>query len=91
MSGGSGYPEGWNEVEGALERRFRFEDFKQAMAFVNRLAEAAEEANHHPDVSISWNRVTVRWWTHVAQAISERDVEMARRTDALAGEVPPAA
>ncbi len=91
MSGGSGYPEGWNEVEGALERRFRFEDFKQAMAFVNRLAEAAEEANHHPDVSISWNRVTVRWWTHVAQAISERDVEMARRTDALAEEVPPAA
>jgi 4a-hydroxytetrahydrobiopterin dehydratase len=91
MSGGSGYPEGWNEVEGALERRFRFEDFKQAMAFVNRLAEAAEEANHHPDVSISWNRVTVRWWTHVAQAISERDVEMARRTDALADEVPPAA
>jgi 4a-hydroxytetrahydrobiopterin dehydratase len=41
------YPEGWNEVRGALQRGYRFKDFKEAVAFVNRLAEAAEEANHH--------------------------------------------
>ena len=80
------YPEGWSEVRGALEREFRFANFREAIAFVNRLAEAAEEANHHPDVSISWNRVTVRWWTHVKHAITERDVELARRTAELAGE-----
>lgn len=78
------YPEGWQEVEGALQRDFRFRDFAHALIFVNRLAEAAEEANHHPDLAISWNRVTVRWWTHAEDAITERDVELARRTDALA-------
>jgi 4a-hydroxytetrahydrobiopterin dehydratase len=80
----SEHPEGWSEVDGALERRFRFADFAEAMAFVNRLAAAAEEANHHPDLAISWNAVTVRWWTHAKQAITERDSELARRTDELA-------
>ena len=83
------HPEGWAEVEGALERDFRFRDFVEAMAFVNRLAEAAEAANHHPDLAISWNRVTVRWWTHAAQAITDRDVELARRTDELASSSSP--
>ena len=80
----SGYPEGWNEVRGALQRGYRFEDFAEAIAFVNRLAEAAEAANHHPDIAISWNAVTVRWRTHVKRAITERDVDMARLTDELA-------
>ena len=78
------YPEGWNEVRGALQRGFRFADFREAMAFVNRLADAAEEENHHPDIAVSWNAVTVRWWTHTKRAITERDVELARRTDELA-------
>jgi 4a-hydroxytetrahydrobiopterin dehydratase len=78
------YPEGWNEVRGALQRGFRFKDFTEAVAFVNRLAEAAEAADHHPDISISWNAVTVRWWTHTKRAITERDVELAARTDRLA-------
>jgi 4a-hydroxytetrahydrobiopterin dehydratase len=78
------HPEGWAEVAGALEREYRFADFAEAMAFVNLLAEAAEAANHHPDLAVSWNLVTVRWWTHVQQAITERDVELARRTDELA-------
>ena len=78
------HPEGWNEVRGALQRGYRVQDFAEAIAFVNRLAEAAEAANHHPDIAISWNAVTVRWWTHVKRAITETDVEMARRTDELA-------
>jgi 4a-hydroxytetrahydrobiopterin dehydratase len=78
------YPEGWNEVRGALQRGYRFKDFREAMAFANRLADAAEAANHHPDITISWNTVTVRWWTHVKRAITQKDVDMARRTDALA-------
>ena len=77
------YPEGWDEVDGALERTFRFEDFAEAIAFVNRVAEAAEAANHHPDIEIRWNRVKLRWWTHVKKAITERDAEMAARTNEL--------
>ncbi len=77
------HPEGWNEVRGALQRGYRFRDFREAVAFVGRLAELAERENHHPDIAISWNAVTVRWWTHVKRAITERDVEMARKTDEL--------
>jgi 4a-hydroxytetrahydrobiopterin dehydratase len=74
----------WREIDGALEREFRFADFAEALTFVNRVGAAAEEANHHPDIEIHWNRVKLRWWTHVADAITERDHEMARRTDELA-------
>jgi len=77
-------PEGWHKVGGALERGYRFKDFAEAIAFVNRLAAAAERENHHPDLTISWNAVTVRWRTHSKGAITERDAEMARLTDELA-------
>jgi 4a-hydroxytetrahydrobiopterin dehydratase len=76
-------PGGWREVDGALEREFRFAGFAEALAFVNRVGEAAEAANHHPDVEIHWNRVKLRWWTHVADAITDRDRELARVTDSL--------
>jgi 4a-hydroxytetrahydrobiopterin dehydratase len=75
--------EDWREVEGALEREFQFADFAEALAFVNRVGEVAEAAGHHPDVEIHWNRVKLRWWTHVADAITERDYELARKTDSL--------
>ena len=75
--------EGWSEVDGALERELRFESFPEAIAFVNRLAEAAEAANHHPDIAVSYRTVTVRWSTHSASAITDRDREMAARTDEL--------
>jgi 4a-hydroxytetrahydrobiopterin dehydratase len=78
------HPQGWNEVRGALQRGYRFRDFAEAIAFVDLLAAVAEEANHHPDIAISWNTVTVRWWTHVKRAITARDVELARRTDEVA-------
>ena len=77
-------PEGWAEIDGALEREFRFRDFAEALAFVNRVGEAAEAANHHPDVEIHWNRVTLRWRTHSESAITERDVALAARTNELA-------
>lgn len=78
------FPEGWVERDGALEREFRFSDFAEALTFVNRIGELAEAENHHPDVAIHWNRVTLRWWTHVKHAITERDVELAARTSELA-------
>ena len=77
-------PTGWSEVDGALEREFRLDDFRQALAFVNRLAELAEAENHHPDIAIHYNRVTLRWWTHTAGGITDRDVELAARSAELA-------
>ena len=76
-------PEGWRERDGALEREFRFRNFAEALAFVNRVGEVAEREDHHPDVAISWNRVTLRWWTHVKQAITRRDAELAALTNEL--------
>jgi 4a-hydroxytetrahydrobiopterin dehydratase len=77
-------PAGWAEVDGALERTFTFRDFADALAFVNRVAETAEQANHHPDIAIHWNRVTLRWWTHTRRAITTRDAELAARVNELA-------
>jgi 4a-hydroxytetrahydrobiopterin dehydratase len=77
-------PAGWAEVDGALQRDFRFRDFAEALGFVNRVGELAEAENHHPDISIHWNRVTLRWWTHTRNAITARDLEMAERSSALA-------
>jgi 4a-hydroxytetrahydrobiopterin dehydratase len=77
-------PEGWAEVGGALEREYRFADFAEALAFVNRVGELAEREGHHPDVEIHWNRVKLRWWTHVRDAITERDHELAARSNELA-------
>jgi 4a-hydroxytetrahydrobiopterin dehydratase len=75
---------GWEEIDGALQREFEFADFAEALAFVNRIGELAEAANHHPDVEIHWNRVKLRWWTHAANAITERDDDLAERTNELA-------
>ena len=76
-------PDGWAEIDGALQREFRFRDFGEALGFVNRVGAVAEEADHHPDVDIRWNRVTLRWWTHTRDAITERDARMAERTNEL--------
>jgi 4a-hydroxytetrahydrobiopterin dehydratase len=76
-------PSGWVELNDALEREFEFADFAEALAFVNRVGEAAEAANHHPDVEIHWNRVKLRWWTHVTGSITERDRELAEQTNKL--------
>lgn len=74
----------WDIVDNALQRTFTFEDFAQALAFVNAVGAAAEEANHHPDIEFGWGRATVRWTTHDAGGITTADRQLARRTDELA-------
>ena len=73
----------WDEVDGALQRTFELESFPAAIAFVTRLAELAERENHHPDISISYRRVTIRWTTHSAGGITDRDRALAAATDSL--------
>jgi 4a-hydroxytetrahydrobiopterin dehydratase len=74
----------WQEVDDALVLEFEFESFPKAIEFVDRLAEAAEGENHHPDIDIRYRKVTVRWTTHSEGGITERDRSMAERTTALA-------
>jgi 4a-hydroxytetrahydrobiopterin dehydratase len=74
----------WTEVDGALQRELEFDSFPAAIAFVDRLAEVAEAENHHPDIDIRYRRVLVRWSTHSAGGITDRDRELAARTDELA-------
>ena len=78
-------PAGWEEVDGALERTFELESFPAALAFVNRVGELAESRDHHPDIGIHYKRVTLRWWTHTAGGITDRDRELAEATSRLAG------
>ena len=76
----------WSLQEGGtrLVRRFEFEDFKNAIQFVNRVADVAEDEGHHPDIAIHYNRVTLRWWTHTAGGITDRDRELAAKSAELA-------
>jgi 4a-hydroxytetrahydrobiopterin dehydratase len=73
----------WIDSGGALERSVELPSFRQAMVLVNQVAELAEAANHHPDIAISYRTVTFRWTTHSAGGITERDRELAAKTDEL--------
>jgi 4a-hydroxytetrahydrobiopterin dehydratase len=65
-------------------RDWQFDDFGQAMAFANRVAETAEEANHHPDILVhGWNKVRLSLTNHSAGGLTEADFEMAARIDGL--------
>jgi 4a-hydroxytetrahydrobiopterin dehydratase len=78
-----GAPEDWSEVDDKLEREFTFDDFVQAIAFVNRVAELAESENHHPDIEIHYKRVILRWWTHTAGGVTDLDRDLADRSGLL--------
>ena len=73
----------WVEVDGALEKTFTFAYFVEAMTFVNRVADAAEAAGHHPNIAISPNRVSLRVSTHDAGTITEKDHSLVATIDAL--------
>ena len=73
-------PNGWDVVNGALHRRLTFADFAAAFAFMTRVAEIAEEHDHHPDWSNSWNVVEISLRSHdVGGVITERDARLAQR------------
>ena len=75
--------EGWANRDGALRKQYTFADFASAMAFANRVAEAAEGADHHPDMLVGWGKVELAWVSHDVGGISQRDVDMAKRSDEL--------
>ena len=66
-----------------IKRDFSFADFKEAMTFVNKVADIAETEAHHPDITISYNKVVISLWTHAIGGLSENDFIMAAKIDAI--------
>jgi 4a-hydroxytetrahydrobiopterin dehydratase len=74
----------WERESDEIVREWRFEDFTEAVAFVNRVAEVAEDANHHPDIFLhGWNKVKLSLTNHSAGGLTEMDFTMAARFDDL--------
>jgi len=73
----------WSLEEKAIERQFRFKDFQEAIAFVNKVADVAEGEGHHPDIFISWNKVRLRLTTHKIGGLSRNDFIVAAKIDKL--------
>ncbi len=76
---------GWQRAGDAIHRTFTFPFFMDGIAFVNRVAEAAEAADHHPDIDVRYTRVTCTLSTHDAGGITAADVRLAARINELAG------
>ena len=72
---------GWRQEGHCILRDFLFGSFKDAMAFVNRVAEVAEEIDHHPDITINYTRVTLSITTHSEGGLTRRDFRLAGRID----------
>jgi 4a-hydroxytetrahydrobiopterin dehydratase len=80
---------GWSGSGDGIERTFTFDDFAGSIAFVNRVAEHAERAGHHPDIAVSWNEVKLTYVTHSAGGVTQADIEEAREiTDLGPGNDP---
>lgn len=74
----------WTIVnEHHLHRQYQFPDFRQALVFVNRVGDLAEEQGHHPDIVLAWGKVEVTLWTHKIDGLTESDFIMAAKIDRL--------
>jgi 4a-hydroxytetrahydrobiopterin dehydratase len=77
--------DGWEREGEAIAKTFELADFVGSVRFVDKLVEPAEEMGHHPDLTVSWNKVGVSITTHAAGGLTANDFELAKRIDALAG------
>jgi len=75
---------GWKRVGRAIERTWEFETFMEAVAFMNRVFALAEAANHHPNLENVWATVKIRYTTHDAGGLTDKDFAMAKKIDGLA-------
>jgi 4a-hydroxytetrahydrobiopterin dehydratase len=79
---------GWARRTRAIRRTYEFKGFEGSMTFVNRVAAKAERADHHPDIDIRWNKVTLTLSTHSAGGITEKDFSLARQCDRVFSRFP---
>jgi 4a-hydroxytetrahydrobiopterin dehydratase len=75
----------WKSTSEGIRRTFEFADFRASMTFVSSVADAAEVANHHPDIDIRYNKVTLTLITHDAGGLTSRDTKLAAEADSFAG------
>ena len=73
----------WKKAGAAIARTYQFKDFPAAIQFVNSVATVAEQAWHHPDIDIRWNKVKLTLTTHDAGGLTEKDFDLARKFDQL--------
>lgn len=73
----------WVELNGEIQRTFEFDNFLESMKFVNSVARYAEDAQHHPDILIRYNKVTLSVSTHDANGITQKDFDLAEASDRL--------
>jgi 4a-hydroxytetrahydrobiopterin dehydratase len=74
----------WRVIEGHhLEKEFKFDDFRQALSFTNRVGELAEQEGHHPDIYLSWGKVRITLWTHKVDGLTENDFILAAKIQEL--------
>lgn len=74
----------WSVVsEHHLNKVYKFADFREALAFVNRVGELAEQQGHHPDICFGWGRVEIKIWTHKIDGLTESDFILAAKIDGL--------
>ena len=76
-----GQAPGWERAGSAIRRTYRFADFREALAFVNRVGALAEAAGHHPDIDLRYNAVTLSLTTHDAGGLTGKDFDLARVID----------
>ncbi len=74
---------GWSRIGNEIKRTYELKDFVHAMGFVNSVALLAEKANHHPDIDIRWNKVTLVLSTHSAGGLTDNDFNLAKAIDRL--------
>lgn len=74
----------WDQEGSSISRTFEFENFNESMGFVTRVAIAAEKANHHPDIDIRWNKVTLTLSTHDEGGLTAKDFDLAGKIDEMA-------
>jgi 4a-hydroxytetrahydrobiopterin dehydratase len=86
VAAGLGELDGWTGSGAGIERTAQLPTFPAAIVVVDRVAEVAEELNHHPDIDIRWRTLTFRCATHSAGGVTAKDFELARRIDEIIGQ-----
>ena len=71
----------WRFIDGSIRKKYRFQSFRSAIVFVNRVATIADEQKHHPEITVRYDKVWLKLWSHDADGVTERDLKLAERID----------
>ena len=75
--------DGWKFKEDTIKKKFKFDNFAEALAFVNQVGEIAERLDHHPDIKFGWGYAKIKTTTHDRDGVTDFDIELAKQIDAI--------